>query len=268
MAGSIFFEALRRAWRQGLYWGIGLGLLGFYVTAIIQDMDMLQQYQQMIESLPPVMLQLFGSEDLTSFTTPEGFVAFGFYTYGLLMLGIFAVLGGLNITANDEDSGALDLLLALPVPRWRVVLERFAAYAVVSAIIAFVSYLGVWLGAQMSGIEFNLVRLVEGNINFIPGLLLMIAFTAFAGALLPRKSSATVLAASFIVASYFVNFLGAAASDSFLANVKGLSFFNYYASEAVMRDGLNFGNMAILLIASALLVGAAVWLFERRDVGG
>lgn len=35
-----------------------------------------------------------------------------------------------------------------------------------------------------------------------------------------------------------------------------------------MRDGLNFGNMAILLVASALLVAAAVWLFERRDVGG
>jgi ABC-2 type transport system permease protein len=269
MAGAIFIETLRRNWRQILYWGISLASLGWMIAVIVQDVDMLKQYEQIAKSFPPALLQLFGAQDAATLATPEGFVTYGFFGYSLLILAVYAVIAGLGVTANEEDAGIMDVLLSLPVPRWRVVLEKLAAYMLIMVAIIAVSFLGLLLGAQMSPVmrEVNLARLAEGTLNMIPSSLLMIALTTFVAAVVRRKGTATGIAAAFIVGSYFVDFLGKAASESALANVRAVSFFSYYDPQAVLVNGLNVGDFALLLAITALLVVGSVWAFQRRDVG-
>lgn len=268
IAGTIFTETLRRNWRQILYWGIGLALLGVYIAVVIPDVDALKQYAAIAESVPPALLQMFGA-DAATLATPEGFITFGFFGYTLLILAVYAVIAGLGVTANEEDAGILDIVLSLPVPRWRLVLEKLAAYMLIMVAIIVVGFLGMLLGAQTSALmrEINMTRLVEGTLNMIPSSLLMIALTAFVAAVVRRKNTATGIVAAFIVASYFVDFLGAAASGSAVSGVRALSFFSYYDAQAVVMNGLNVGNIALLLAVTALLVAGSVWAFQRRDVG-
>lgn len=269
MSGTIFTETLRRNWRQILYWGLSLAVLGLYIAVVIPDVDALKQYAAVASNMPPALLQMFGMEDAASLATPEGFITFGFFGYTLLILAVYAVIAGLGVTANDEDAGILDVVLSLPVPRWRVVLEKLAAYMLVMIAIIGVSFLGLLAGTQTSPLlrEVNMGRLVEGTLNMIPSSLLMIAFTTFVTAVLRRKSTATAVAATFIIASYFVDFLGAAASESALSSVRVLSFFSYYDAQSVVTNGLNLGNAGLLLAVTALLVVGSVWAFQRRDVG-
>lgn len=267
MTGAIFSETLRRSWRQILYWGGGMALLGAYITAIIQDVDFLEQYAQIAQSMPRALLQMFGADDMAALATPEGFLSLGFFGYGLFIFAFFAVLAGLNVTANEEDEGTMDVLLSLPVPRWRVVLEKFAAYVVIFLAIVILSFVGLWLGKQASPLELNMSRLVEGIINMIPGTLLMMGLTTFVAAVARRKSTAMAITAVVIIASYFIDFLGRAASGTTVAALRAVSFFSYYDSESVMLNGLAWGNVLLLMVVAVLLVAGTLWAFQRRDIG-
>lgn len=269
MAGVIFTHTLRHNWRQILYWGIGVGLLGWGVAAIVQDVDVLKQYEAIAKNFPPALLQMFGAEDAAMLATPEGFITYGFFGYTLLVLAVYAVIAGLGVTANEEDAGIMDVLLGLPVARWRVVLEKLAAYMLIMVAIIAVSFVGLFIGAQMSPVvrDVNVARLAEGAFNMIPSALLMIAATTFLAAVMRRKNTATAIVAAFIVASYFVDFLGSAASGSALSNLRFVSFFNYYDPQAVLVNGLSLVNVALLLAVTVLLVAGSVWAFQRRDVG-
>ena len=267
MAGAIFRETLRRHWRQMLYWGIGLGLLGFYVLVVIKDVDMLAQYASIVESMPPVLMQMFGVGDAAALATPEGFISFGFFSYTLLMLAVYAVMAGLNVTANEEEEGILDVLLAQPVPRWRVMAEKLLAYALATVGIVAMAFLFILAGIQAAGIPVSVGRMLEGSVNILPSTWLMIAFTAFAAVVFRRRGTAVMVASVFVIASYFINFLGEAASGSLANALRAVSFFNYYDPNAVMVSGLNAGSIALLLGVTAALAAGALWAFQRRDVG-
>jgi ABC-2 type transport system permease protein len=267
MRGAILSETLRRSWKQILYWGLGMALLGAYLTVFIKDVDVLEQYARLAETLPPALLQMLGADSAAALATPEGFLSFGFFGYGLIIFAFYAVLAGLNVTANEEDEGMMDVVLSQPVPRWRVVLEKFIVYALIVVIIAILAFVGVWLGKQGAALELDMGRVFEGTINIIPGTLLMIGLTMFVAAVVKRKSTATAITAVVIIASYFIDFLGRAASGTVVASLRFISFFNYYDSEGVMVNGLNPGNLILLLGVTALLVVGTLWAFERRDIG-
>lgn len=73
--------------------------------------------------------------------TPEGIVAVSFFGKFALLFTAYPVVMGMRVTSNEEDDGILDVLLSLPVARWQVILEKFAAHrrqtalAVITAVV-------------------------------------------------------------------------------------------------------------------------------------
>lgn len=267
MSSAIFIETLKRDWRQMLYWGIGIGMLGYYIVAVIPNVDTLQQYQELMATIPPIMLQAFGMKDAAVMSSPEGFIAFGFLTYSLFLLLVFVVWAGLNVTANEEDDGILDMVLSLPVPRWRIIIEKFAAYALLLIGIVLLSFGGVLLGMQFTSLTADLGVLFAASVNMIPGMLLVMAVTTLISLAVRRKGTALGLSVSFIIMSYFINFVGNAASETLAAQFKGISFFAYSDAQEVIANGFNMANFLLILAIALVIFVASVWAFERRDVG-
>jgi ABC-2 type transport system permease protein len=267
MSGSIFRETLRRGWRTALYWSIGLAILGAYILIVIPNVDTLKQYAKLMETMPPALLKMFGAGDAATMATPEGFVAYGFFGYILLMLAVYAVLAGLNVTANEEDEGIMDVMLSLPVARWRIVAEKLAAYALLLVGIIGISFLGLLVGLQSTSLHIDTGRLLVSTVNILPGALLMIGFTAFVATVVRRKSTAVAIVSLFIIGSYFVNFIGQLASGTAASALRAASFFSYYDAAGTMVNGLNLGNWLLLLVVALVLFAGTVWGFNRRDVG-
>jgi ABC-2 type transport system permease protein len=268
MNGVIFMHTLRRNWLAMIYWGIGIGLMGLYVMAVLPGVDYLAEYARLLESMPPILLQAFGAESAADLATVEGFVSFGYFSWIMLVMATYAVLAGLNVTANEEDRGILDVVLSQPIPRWRVIIERFAAYALLIAGIILLGHLGLMIGKLMApGMVIDMGRVFEASLNMLPSSLLVLAFTVFIATVARSRAAAAAIAAVFVVASYFIDVIGNAASGSLAANLGVVSFFSYYDPTTVMSEGLVWSSVLLVLAVTAVLTFASLWFFERRDIG-
>ncbi|MCA0457709.1 MAG: ABC transporter permease [Chloroflexi bacterium] len=267
MIGVVFAEMLRRGWKGMLYWGIGLGLLGLITILVIPNVDALEQIQKLMESLPPALIKAMGMEDASQMATPEGFLGGAYFGRVILIMAVYAVIAGLNVTANDEDQGIMDMVLSLPLPRRQIVLERFAAQSLMAFVILLMGFVGVYLGSLSIALNIGFEKLVMGNLNLLPSTLVMLAFTMFAGTFFRTKGMATSMAALFVIGSYVIDVIGGAASGTVIAQLRVISFFSYLDNAHVMQNGLNMGSVLLLSGVVALLVVASVWSFQRRDVG-
>ncbi len=219
----------------------------------LPDVSALKDYAKLMETLPPALIQAVGGGDAQFFATPAGYLASQFYGIALVMFAIYALVVGLGITTSEEDRGTLDVVLGLPIPRWRLVLERLLAYGLAALVIVLITFVGMWASLIATPqLEIDTGRLFVATINILPGTLLVLAVTTLLGTVLRRRGQAVLLAVLFVVGSYFVDFLGAAASGSLAGALRVLSYYHYYDSTGVMQNGLEWGNVLLLLAATVI----------------
>lgn len=269
MTGAVFVETLRRGWMGMLGWGLGIGSLAFISIIIIPDVNALEQMATLMESLPPILMQALGGGDISFMATPEGYLALQYFSVTLLIFAVYAVVGGLNIAANDEERGTLDIFLSLPVARTRLVLEKFFAYIVLITGALVISFLcmsaGITITPTLATVDME--KIIGATFAMLPASLVVLAFTFLVAAVVRRRGMAIALAAVFVIGSYFLDTLGRAAPNTVANALRSISFFAYYDGSGVMQNGLNWGNIALLLVVTVLLVAGGMWFFERRDVG-
>jgi len=267
MSGVVFVETLRRHWRVMLYWALGIGSMAVYIVLVIPDMPTLTKYNDLIKGMPSFLTSALGVSDSLAMGTPGGFLAYGFFGWIMIMLAVYAVISGLDITANDEDRGTMDVMLSLPISRSRIVLEKFAAYAVAVVVIALTSLIALLWGIRQSVALQSVtdMQMIQGTLNFIPYTLLVMAFTAVVATLVRRRNTAAGIAAVFVIASWFIDTVGRSAPS--LDGVRTFSFFRYYDSMTVVLHGIVVGNIVLIIVVILLLLIGTVFAFERRDVG-
>ncbi len=268
MSGIVWLETLRRGWRTMTYWGIGVGLYGALIILMLPDVDALKQAADLIASMPPILLKMIGADDATFMTTPAGFLATKFFLFAPILLGIYAINAGMNVTSNEEDRGILDVTLSLPVKRWRIVVERLLGYAVLEVGIVLIAFVLMAVADALSPtVNIDLSVLFQATINILPSILLVTTFTALVGTALSRRSLAIAAAIIFLIGSYFVDVLGSLASGSLAASLRAVSFFSYYDSSGVMKNGLTPLNVLVVLAVAVVCGVVAPYFFERRDIG-
>jgi hypothetical protein len=106
-----------------------------------------------------------------------------------------------------------------------------------------------------------------GMVNGLPGTLLVLAVTTLLTVLVRRRGLVVALITVFILSSYFINVIAQGAPDSPFSAARYLSYFTYYDGVRVVVDGLNWGNIAVLLAAAVIATGGAFIGWQRRDIG-
>jgi ABC-2 type transport system permease protein len=216
-----------------------------------------------IDAYPPELLEALGFTDITS---PAGYL--GATSYGLLgpiLVLIFASVLGARAVAGDEESGRLDVLLAHPVERWRVVLERAAAMATALALPIVALFLALLVAAGPAGFSsIGAGNLAAASVQL--GLLgLFFGNLALAvGAATGSRGLAWGAVALVAVLTYIANTLGP--SIDAISWSQNLSPFHYYSGGRPLVNGFQPADSLVLLVASLVLLGGAVAGFLRRDI--
>ncbi len=104
-----------------LGWGVGTALFEMMYISIIPEMG---EAMAALNELP--LYQKMGI-DMGSF---EGFLGSSVIGTLAVILGIYAIITSTETLAGEEDSGTLELLVAMPLPRWRIVTAKALAVSV------------------------------------------------------------------------------------------------------------------------------------------
>ncbi len=263
--GIIFRRTLIDYRKSIFWWGVGIGVLAMYVIVVFPLISEFEQFNELLDS--PVFKALIGDAEGLDWTSPEGFLGIEFFSWTPLVLAVFAVLFGLNIVGGEESRGTLDVLLSTPIPRWRVIVEKFASYFVALLLINLISWIGMLVGILVTP-DFDLpwLKVAAGVVNMMPPLMLMAALALFLTTVLPARAQAGGITAAIITASYFINSFAEMADSSLLKALQTLSFYKYYAPLTVMTQGVNWGYFALLTVVTVTLFGLSIYFFERRDI--
>lgn len=264
MLRDVLAKSLRDL-RWPTFWtGLGLAVMGFYFMWIYPTFTKTLDMQAILDKFPPAIRALVGGT-LIDLSTPTGFLNMELFPLVLpLVLAGFAMGNASGATAGEEARGTLDLLLAEPVQRWRVLTEKATAIALATIAIAVLLFVGLELGAAFTGTAIETGNVVAGLVAAIClGLAfgsVTLAIAAFTG----NRAAAIGVTAALLVATYFLNAL--APLIDILDRLKGLSPFFYYLDGNPLRNGLMPDHVAVLAAVAVAGFAAAVVGFERRDL--
>ena len=177
-----------------------------------------------------------------------------------VLLMAFAITQ-VNRWSSDEDDGRLDIVLSTPHRRSSVLLGRFAALATATAVVGVATLLSAWVTSAAAGVSLNDTYLAEATLGMIP-MGLLIAAIGYLGSGWLRSAADTGLL-SFLLAGWFlISFVGPELKwpDATLR----LSPFYYYGSP--LLNGIEFANLALVVVVGAAALALATLRFARKDI--
>lgn len=248
---------------QILGWGLGVAALGLILIPFY-DVFMGQQadFTQMIESYPPEFLAFFGG-DAAGLATPAGYL--GMYGFAMLpvIVGIFAVIAGSGLLANDEESGRLDLIVAHPVSRAGLFWGRTLAFVFASLGILILGWFGFSILLGRSRLDVTWGQMALPFLPLLTQILIYGALALLLSMLLPARRLAATGAGIVLVAGYFLTSM--AGLNASLSAVARFLPYDYFQGGAAI-NGLHWPSFLGLLGTSGVLALLAWWRFERRDI--
>lgn len=187
-------------------------------------------------------------------------------TYGPLVFCAVGIATATATTTGDEDERVLATLLAHPILRTRLLLAKTVALALLILAVSAATWIGLLAGVAIAGGGISTAHLAAQAAHL--GLLgLTIAALALAlGASTGRKLVAVGGATGIAILGFLVN--GLAPLVNGLSWAQYLSPFYYYAGNRPLSNGAQWQHLAVLAVASLVMVGVAVIGFRRRDLRG
>ena len=222
-------------------------------------------FEAYMESLPPAVRAAFGASGAVSLTTIEGFLAMELYQFfWVLMLGIYAAYLAGGLVAGDVERDRMDVLLAAPVTRRRVVVEKFLSLVPVVVAINLVVGLAVYVTVLAIGESISVADLAMAHLLSIPYLLACGAIGLVLSVVFDESDVAKRGGLGAIFALFLLETISQSADVGWLG---AISPTRYYDPTAVLvRSEYDLAGAVVLLAGTAALVAASAWWFQRKDI--
>lgn len=255
---SVFLKAMRD--QRGMVLGFGVG--GALMAALV--LGVYPSYREALQDfeMPPAFKALVGDVEIS---TASGFLTVEFFGWMPVLLAVYAIIQGTGVLGGEESSGTLDLLLAQPISRARLFIEKAASILVGTLAIVALILPGFAIPYPAVDIDVSLGRMLVATVALAPLVLAFAALSLLAASFLPTRRDAASLLAAVAVASFFLNSLGQAVA--ILEPLQPASLFYYYHAADIVRSGVDFVGMGVLLGTAVVAGGLALALFQRRDIG-
>ena len=200
MFNYIFSIHIISKWKNILIWSVSMFLLALIFTGLYDSFK--GEITDMIGNAPKLMEAMIGpiSEDAV---TPE--IWLGIELYGLLfpiLLAVIAVSAGASAIGTEEESGTIELILASPISRGRVLLEKSLGIMIQLGIVSGFLWVGIATGSLLFPFDVSLTNVFFATaMGWIFGM--TVAYiTMSIPALTGRKGLALGVGGGFVGLSY------------------------------------------------------------------
>ena len=251
--------------RSLISWGLGIGVYVALIVAFWPSIRGSSEITKAIENYPDAMKEFFGGAAAFDYTRPGGFLNTQLFSLILpLLIAIFAIGYGASALASVQQNTTLDVELALPLRRSRIVTEKTVALAAGVTSLTVLSGLVILAVGALVDLHIGAANVAAactgaGLIALLHGLLALDV-----GAATGNRALALGVSTAAFVAGYLIQALsGLVDGIEPLRNVSPL----YHANGTIpINTGFPLWHHFVLGAVCALLAVVAVRLFERRDI--
>jgi len=243
------------------------GAIQFLIVWLVTTIDYEPIIASMMEQIPVIFRQFFEEEMLGKFSA-EGGTAFGFnHPIVLSLMTINAIMIGARHIAGEIEGGTLELLLAYPVKRTRLLLSLWG-----TGVIQLLVVVGAALVSSVTAVklyhELNgdiLMSLLKIAVNLWLLFVLVMSFTLVVSSFSKEASKAGLVSAAVLLVFYFVHFLSKIWEG--IGFTKPINIFTYYQPQQLMFGERDFSlNLLVLLILIFICMTISIIQFNRRDI--
>ncbi len=265
MLGSVARKSLRDVRRAFFWWALGLVGLVALMISVYPSVRGNKSLNQLVNDYPDALkgFVAFGGE--LDYVSGAGYLGSELFSLMIPLLLLIAAIGaGSRAIAGEEESGTLDLLLANPISRSRVALEKLAALVVEVIALGIVLFVGLLVGAHAVTLKVSAGHLAAATASAV---MLAVSFGAIAmlvGAATGHRARATGITAAVAVAAYVLN--GLAPLVEAIRPLRKGSLFYHYAASDPLRHGLDLSHSAVLIGVAVVAAALLPVVFDRRDL--
>ena len=250
-----------KRWMIGI-WGVGILALTIFTLLFFPTFSKNTAFSDSLKDAPESLRSFIGDAD--TYRTIEGYTDVQVLAQMPFMLLIMGIILFTGLLAGEEGDGTLQTLLALPVKRGRVYIEKFIAAMVILGLVCMFLVIGVTIGTIAIGESLNFGRLFQAG---IATWLIALVFSSLAyaiGAITGKRGLAGGLAGALAFTSLLITSLAEGVKS--LRSVDKLSPFHYFNKPGIMKSGVDWLDLALLAALVVFFVAVALPIFTKRDI--
>jgi ABC-2 type transport system permease protein len=265
MLRNLAAKTLRDSRRALLWWSCGLAGMVALMVAVYPSVRGNASLNKLVHDYPKALKAFIGFGGAVDYTTGAGYLGIELFSLMVPLLLLIAAIGaGARAVAGEEEQGTLELLLATPLRRRRLVLDKLAALVAELMVLAAVLWLALLVGVRAAEMKVSALHLLAATTS---AALLALAFGCIAlliSAADGHKARALALTSAAAVAAYLVNALAPLVGG--MEPVRKASPFYHYVASDPLRHGLEPVHVLALLAIAVVAAALAPIPFERRDI--
>ncbi|GAB2817661.1 ABC transporter permease subunit [Lentzea nigeriaca] len=264
MTTDLMTKSLRDNRGSTIGWGIVLVasvLLQLAVYPAVRGAAV--EFEKLLESYPDAFKALFNVQQ--SLASGVGYLqgeVFGFLA-PLVLLGV-AIGQAARATAGEEKAHTMDLLLANPISRTRLLLDKALAVLVSLALVTVSFGVVLVMGSSVAGLGVPWLDLVFAVKASAVVALPFGALALLIGALTGQPGLAVAIPVGLGLLTYLLDALSPLSEG--LRPWRVLSPFHHAAVNDALTGHPNWLGLAGLVVVTAILVVGAAQAFEHRDI--
>ena len=259
---SVYLKTLHDYRVAILGWGIGMGLV---VISPMASVAALITTPQAREQLIGLAAQFSWNADPVAVDTIGGYATFKIGIF-IFLIAVWPLLAGSRMLRGEEERGSLDVLLSAPRPRMRIALEKLAAMWTALLAMGLLIGLLAFAGGQKFGGSFSLADGLLFGLNLALVCAVFGSLALLISQFTQEQGHAAGWTGGLLVVVIVLDMVHRVVSNGdWISRVSPIYYYNL-SKPLVPGYGVNVGAMFLLLALGAILGGAAVWFFVRRDV--
>jgi ABC-2 type transport system permease protein len=263
---SVFGKSIWLRRRSIIVWALGLcGIAALTMLFWPMLKGSIAEFQAIVDMFPREVFAAFGMSDPNDLLTAGGFVSSRVYaSAGLILVLAFAIGMGAASIAGEERRGTMELQLASPLTRRRILLEAFAAMLTLIAVLGLALCVVMAAGNATIGLDLSLESIVAATTGLALTGVFFGALALALGAATGSNAIARGVPAAVAIGGILLNGLGAVVAG--FAPFRYLSPIYWFLGDTPpLLRGFS-ADPLVLLGAALVTVGIGVVGFQRRDL--
>lgn len=264
---TVALRMLRDRRRSIMWWLVGLLFFVAFTVSLYPSVKGQTDFDDVMASLPAAIRAMIGFDAAVPLTSPAGYLhARMFSTIAPVLLVVFGIGVGAQAIGGLEEAGQLEPLLANPVTRTRLAVERYlAGVGLLVLLTAVLAAATVGLAAAVGALDGVRMTGLLGACAAAGALALLHQSLAYAiGAGTGRRGPAVGASAAVAVGGYLVYSLLSLVDD--LAPLRYATPWYWYLQRNMLAHGVPAAAIIVPLTLSVVLLALGLALFRRRDL--